>query len=158
MSERTAIALLLLLLTGCHRAPAGATAMLPQRGYLWQRDWTPAVAAAVTEAESKLDGIVILGAEIHWTGKNPQIIRANIPWEALKNARKPYSIALRIAPFPGPFVTHDTSERVIEEMAKSLLDEASVHGVKPAELQLDFDCAQKKLAGYRIWITALRQA
>jgi hypothetical protein len=27
-----------------------------------------------------------------------------------------------------------------------------------SELQLDFDCAQKKLAGYRLWVQALREA
>jgi hypothetical protein len=31
-------------------------------------------------------------------------------------------------------------------------------GVEPMEFQLDFDCAQKKLAGYRVWLRAVRSA
>ena len=152
------VALVALLTAGCHRATSGATDPLLQRGYLWQREWTPAVVAAITDAENKMDGVVILGAEIHWTGKTPQIIRANIPWEALKDTRKPYSIALRIAPFPGPFAADDVPARAIAETAKSLLTEAADHGMKLAEFQLDFDCAQKKLAGYRVWVGAVHQA
>lgn len=31
-------------------------------------------------------------------------------------------------------------------------------GLEPAELQIDFDCAEGKLAGYRRWLAALRPA
>jgi hypothetical protein len=34
---------------------------------------------------------------------------------------------------------------------------ARAHEVTLAELQLDFDCAQKKLAGYRKWVVTLRE-
>ena len=157
--SRLGSALLALLLAGCHRPPpCVASGPLPQRGYLWQREWTPAVADAITDAESKLDGVVILGAEIHWTGKTPQIVRANIPWEVLGPARKPCSIALRVSPFSGPFKTDDPSTRTIVDTAKGLLAGAEARGVQPAEFQLDFDCAQKKLAGYRVWISVLRKA
>jgi len=155
-----AILLVVMFAAGCGRRPAGVGTGAPllQRGYLWQREWTPAVAAAVSEAEAKLDGVVMLGAEIHWTDKTPQIIRSNIPWEALRGARKPHSVAIRIAPFSGPFSPDDAPARAIVETARSLLDAAAAHNVKLSEIQLDFDCAQKKLAGYRVWIGALSRA
>ena len=37
-----------------------------------------------------------------------------------------------------------------------MLSEAKWHGVRLSEFQLDFDCAQQKLAGYRLWLGALR--
>ncbi len=134
------------------------TGPLLQRGYLWQRNWTPAVAAAYVEADEKMDGLVVLGAEIVWKNSIPQVIRASVPWQLLKNSTKPCSIALRIAPFPGPFQTGDASTRYIVESAQSLLAEAKANGVAIGELQIDFDCGQKKLGGYRLWLQALRSA
>lgn len=144
--------------SGCRRHDPWPPDPLIQRGYLWQREWTPAVADAAIQAESKMDGLVILGAEIHWRGATPQTIRASIPWDALKKAKKPCAIALRVAPFGGPFGSDDGPMRTIMEVAKSLLFEAKSHGVNVNEFQLDFDCAQKKLAGYRVWLRALRPA
>ena len=144
------------LSTGCHEAVPAAPGPLIQRGYLWQRAWNPAVADAVMEAEKRLDGVVILGAEIVWTGKAPQTVRANINWETLKSPKKPVGLALRIAPFPGPFSEDDIPGRYIAKAAKDLLDSAKSHGVELSEFQLDFDCAGTKLGGYRVWLHALR--
>jgi hypothetical protein len=71
-------ALVLILLVGCHRAAPPVLGALPQRGYLWQRAWSPAVAAAVKETENRMDGMVILGAEIVWKGGSPETIRSTI--------------------------------------------------------------------------------
>ena len=105
-----------------------------------------------------MDGLVILGGEIQWHGATPQTIRASIPWNALQTSKKPYAIALRVAPFGGPFASDDAPSQTITEVAKSLLSEARTHGVRVSEFQLDFDCAQKKLAGYQTWLKALRPA
>jgi len=144
------------VLMGCHRQEARPSGSIVQRAYLWQRDWTPAVVDAVTQADREMDGLVILGAEIQWEGGAAQTIRASIPWDVLKRAGKPCAIALRIAPFAGPFGRDDGPIRAIADVAKSLLAEAKGHDVNVHEFQLDFDCAQKKLAGYRIWLGALR--
>lgn len=103
-----------------------------------------------------MDGLVILGGEIQWRGGAPQTIRASIPWDVLKESKKPVAIALRVAPFAGPFAGDDEVLRTITGVAGSLLSEARNHAVKVNELQLDFDCAQKKLAGYRTWLRVLR--
>jgi hypothetical protein len=143
---------------GCkEQSKSQRTLPLIQRGYLWQRDWSPAVERAMGEAEDKMDGIVILGAEIHWDGNTPEIVHATVPWAILKNSQKPFSVALRIDPFPGPFVTNDIPFQTIQETATSLIKSASDHGVLLAEFQIDFDCAQNKLNGYRSWVKQLRQ-
>jgi len=129
---------------------------LPQRGYLWQRSWNPAVEKAVTEADSRMDGLIVLGAEIQWKGGELQVIRANIRWDTLKSMKKSCSLALRVAPYPGPFEEDDRVCQAIIATAKGLLEDARLHGVEVREFQLDFDCAQKKLSGYRKWIHAVR--
>ena len=146
-------ALAYLLLTGCDRT---ATGPLPQRGYVWQREWTNAVADSVAGADRHLDGTVLLGAEIVWNGKTPNAIKASIDWEKLKEAKKPLAIALRVSPFSGPFATDNATIQEIARVAKSLLEDAKAHGVSLEEFQIDFDCAQKNLAGYRRWLQTLR--
>ena len=145
-----------MFLAACHHPQPKVSGPLPQGGYLWQREWTPAVVDAMQEAGKHMDRLVILGAEIRWEGGVANTIRANIQWDALKNSAKPCSIALRIAPFEGPFTEDDVHARAIVAVAKSLLDEARAHHVELAEFQIDFDCGQKKLAGYRTWLHALR--
>lgn len=157
-SQRALVACVLtaVFLIGCHRQQSRPSEPLIQRGYLWQREWTPAVVDALAQAEAKMDGVVILGAEIQWRGTTAQTIRSTIPWDVLHAAKKPLSIALRVAPFAGPFVSDDAAMRTIKQTAISLLTEAKNHGVAINEFQLDFDCAQRRLSAYRIWLKALR--
>jgi len=141
----------------CQR-PAPTDEALPQRGYLWQRDWTPAVTAGLAEVRGHVNGVIVLGAEIHWNGAAPRVVRTNIAWPAVRTAGLPCAVAIRVEPFAGPFAPDDAGARTITETFRSLLAEAKAAGVAPVELQLDFDCAQKKLAGYRRWVEAVRPA
>ena len=155
-TAKTFLALVTSFSIGCHRAMPTISGPLTQRGYLWQRAWNSSVIDALTQAESRLDGVVILGAEIVWSGQTSQTISASVDWETLKNCIKPVAIALRVAPFSGPFGKDAVPVRHIAETAKSLLAAASRHGVRLCEFQLDFDCAEKKLSGYRLWLQTLR--
>ncbi len=146
----------MLVLTGaCHPESTSLGGPLSQRGYLWQRDWTQAVADALRMADQHLDGVIVLGAEMVWQGKAPRVIEATIDWDHLKSACKPCALALRIAPYPGPFSGDDATTQAITGEAASLLREAKAHGVTLSEFQIDFDCGQRKLAGYRAWLRAL---
>ena len=113
------IALALVGLFGCHPSMTTASGPLPQRGYLWQRAWNPSVLAAVQEADKRMDGMVIIGAEILWNGSTPVTNRANIDWPTLKNAQKPIALALRVAPYPGPF-SEDVPPRTTSPALSSL--------------------------------------
>lgn len=155
-SELACLGIILALAAGCQKPASHPTAALRQRGYLWQRNWDASVGAAAAEAGRRLDGVVFLGAEIGWRQDHPDVIKANIPWEAFRG--KAVSLGLRVAPFPGPFVTADERAQSVAGTAKSLVEEATSHGVALSEFQLDFDCAQKKLAGYRLWVRAVRSA
>jgi hypothetical protein len=111
---------------------------------------------AVQEAGEHVDGMVIIAAEIVWNGATPKAIRANVDWQTLKNAKKPIALALRIAPYPGPFSKNDAAAKYIIEVAKSILTDAAAHGLNVSEFQLDFDCAQNKLSSYSTWVDAVR--
>ena len=103
-----------------------------------------------------MNGVVLLGAEIRFAGKNPEIVKPSIDWEAVHREARRCSLALRVAPFAGPFREDDVPARVIIDVTKQLLEDARTHDVKIEEFQFDFDCAQKKLASYRTWLSLLR--
>jgi hypothetical protein len=145
------------LVASCRPQSTSQTPLL-QRGYLWQRDWTQAVAAAVTDADRHMDGVVVLGAEIQWNAGRPSPIRANLSWQTLKSLKGSVALALRVDPYPGPFVEHDLPAMTIVNEATRLIQEAKAHQLDLSELQLDFDCPQKKLAGYEIWVQTVRAA
>ena len=102
-----------------------------------------------------MDGVVILGAEINLFGKKPEIARATIDWGAVKES-KHRALALRVAPFAGPFRSDDAPAQAIIDLAKQLLSDARAHDVNLEEFQFDFDCAQKNLGSYRTWLLALK--
>jgi Protein of unknown function (DUF3142) len=155
-SAALGLAIAIPFLVSCHQSTSTAAEHLRQRGYLWQRSWNPAVTVALAEAEKRLDGVVILGGEIIWTDSEPQTILATIDWESARSSRKAVAIALRVAPYAGPFTENNTAIRQITDATRSLLATARTHQVELTEFQLDFDCAQKKLSGYHTWLRALR--
>lgn len=146
--------------SGCHEATTSKEGKvnLPQRAYVWQRDWSAPVAQSLREAHDVLDGAVVLAAEVEWRDGKPRVIRPDISWSTLREWGKPVSVALRIAPYPGPFSADDAIARELCDVAKQIVSTASRQRVQLAELQLDFDCAQKKLAGYKKWVTKFREA
>ena len=146
------------LLAACDRSAPKVTGPLRQRGYLWQRDWTPAVIDAVVTAQHRLGGIVLLGGEIDWIEKRPSLISTNVDWEMLRSRQIQCGLALRIAPFAVAPGQDDNNTRFVIDAAHSLVDIAASHGVVLSEFQIDFDCPQKNLAAYRVWLRALRQA
>lgn len=161
MPLRTWLAILAGLAPACRehpraRQPAGET--FSQRAYVWQRDWTPAVQEALREGRDSLAGCVVLAAEAEWRGGRPSMVRPDVNWEALRAWGRPVGVALRIAPHPGPFQEDDDTIRQLCGLAQRIIAEARAHGLDLAEFQLDFDCAQKKLAGYRAWVRRLRDA
>jgi hypothetical protein len=154
------VAALSVLGTGCREDDTNSTSshLLPQRAYVWQRDWSAPVIEGLREAHDSLDGCVVLAAEVEWRVGQPHVVKPKVDWAALRAWGKPVGAAMRVSPFPGPFAEDDEVSRGLCETARNVVAEADRAGVTLAELQLDFDCAQKKLAGYRLWVQALREA
>ena len=101
---------------------------------------------------------MVLGGELHWSGGQPVVTEANLDWAALREAQISLALALRVAPYAGPFSADDATGRKLLETARALLAQARRHGVPITEFQLDFDCASRSLEGYAAWLRALRSA
>jgi hypothetical protein len=148
-----------LILTILAIVGAGAArAAWTQEIYVWQRQPGTEVAAAMQGAKMLADGFNVLAAEVEWSGGTPRVARFAPDYAQLAKLGKPVGLSLRIGPFPGPFAVGDAATKTLANLAASLLAEAQASGLSPSELQLDFDCAEAKLAGYRVWLGALKAA
>lgn len=154
MSARLlSLAFLALLVGACRKAPHDS-APLPQRAYVWQREWTPAIATAVREAAPSLSGFVVLGADIAWKDGKARVLRPTVDWEALREGGTPVGIAMRID--PSAAVASDTT--LFADTARALVAEVKSRGVACAEFQVDFDSPDRKLSQYRSWLRGIREA
>ena len=127
--------------------------------YVWQRAQGEAAADAVAASRERVSGFYPLAAEVSWTSDGaPHITRIVPDYVALASAGRSVGPVLRIAPFAGPFARDDAAARALAKLARGLLAETRSAGVEPAELQVDFDCAERTLAGYREWLLTLRGA
>jgi len=130
---------------------------LRQEVYVWQRVWTPPVREAVTHLATNFDQIVPLKAEISWNDKQPRLVRVALDYSALAKSSQQVGLALRVGPYAGPFTTNDLASRFVIETAEALVAEARTNSLSPSELQIDFDCAESKLGGYRVWVEAIQR-
>jgi hypothetical protein len=136
---------------------AGAASPLPQEAYVWQRSWNQPVREAVAQHASNFTSVVVLAAEVTWKGREPQVTHVALDYPTLASANCPVGLALRIGPFPGPFGASDSITEFVANLAASLIQQAQTNHVSPRELQIDFDCAESKLDGYRVWVQAIRK-
>ena len=151
--SRAALAVILAL--------AGAAAPLAaftQEVYVWQRRGGEEVAASLREFAPRCDGFNVLAAEVSWAGGQPRVTRTTPDFALLAGLGRPVGLSLRVGVHPGPFAEDDATARALATRAAELLATARRHGLEPAELQIDFDCAEAKLPGYRAWLAALRRA
>lgn len=126
--------------------------------YVWQRQQGPEVWAALDTAKSLADGFNVLAAEVAWSSGKPVVSRFAPDYARLGKLGKPVGLSLRVGTFPGPFAADHANTKTLTALATSLLAEARAAGLEASELQIDFDCAEAKLAGYRVWLGALRPA
>lgn len=139
-------------------AAALASAAGTQDVYVWQRTWNEPVRAALARHGTNFQTVVALGAEISWRDRRPVTTRVALDHAALRATPARVGLALSIGPSAGPFRSNDAVAAHLTGVARSLLAEARSNGVAVAELQIDFDCAESRLDGYRVWVETLRRA
>lgn len=144
-------------LSGCGRGPR-AMGTLEQDAYVWQREWGSPVVEAVTNHAGVFARVVVLGAEVGWAKgvAAPRVVRVAYRPDMLPRQPGGVGLALRVGAFSGPFRVGEESLGLVTSTAEGLLDTARREGWTPAELQLDFDCAESALEGYRVWLEHLR--
>ncbi len=124
--------------------------------YVWQRQMGAEVAAALREFSPQVDGVCLLAAEVSWRRGRMEIVRTATDLALVRGLGRPVGLAVRIGPFGGHFAADDATAKQLTRVVGRLLAEAKWAGVEVAELQVDFDCAEAKLAGYGRWLDALR--
>lgn len=130
---------------------------LPHEAYVWQRAWTEPVRESVAAHATNFAEVVVLAAEVSWKDKQPQLVRVAVDYPSLVRTNCRVGLALRIGPYAGPFADGDAITHYLTELAVALIAEARTNGVAPSELQLDFDCAESKLDGFRVWLEAIQR-
>ena len=135
---------------------------LPQHVYVWQRSWSPAARAAVRERGPEFGEVVVLVAEVTWKNGQGKAAQVKVDREALKMISRPVGIALRVNPFDGPkkidpFDPAGAQTKFICDLAAESIERMKRDSIVPAELQIDFDCSETKIAGFRKWIVAVKQ-
>jgi hypothetical protein len=124
---------------------------------VWQRAWNEPVVEAISRHGADFNRLAVLKAEVSWKDKQPELIRVPVDYPALAHCGRPVGLALRIGPYAGPFASTNQTGVYLIDLAASILAEAVSNRVHACELQIDFDCADSKLAGYRVWVQAIRR-
>lgn len=142
---RLALATLLLTIAqGCSRPPV----VLPNDAYIWQRQWTPALVAAVQSNADIISHWRVLAAQ---ADANGQWQTTAPDWAALKASGKPIIAVIRI---DGQLARFD--EKVLLQQVESTLQTWRASGVPLAGVEIDHDCATARLPAYAHWLANLR--
>ncbi len=132
-----------------YRSSARDQGDFPQQVYVWQQAWTPSVRDALSSLDPTLDPPVLLAAIVNWDGPSPAVTQVPIDLSVLND--RPYAIAIRFG------TTQPTADKsaFVAGVVQQALQRVSR---PPVEVQIDYDCPESKLAGYREWITAIQSA
>jgi len=134
------------------------SAPLRQDAYVWQRAWTDSVTNAVATLAPHFGELIALQAQVSWDQATPTLTKVGLDYSALRATGRPVGLALRVGPFSGPFPTGDPRIEYLVTLSQSLVAEAVANQLQPTEFQLDVDCPDSRLGGYRVWLEAIQKA
>jgi hypothetical protein len=131
---------------------------IPNEVYVWQRQWNSEVTQAISAASPSMSGFVVLAAEVVFRkDKIEDIISVPVNYQALLDTQKPVALTLRVGPFSGTFRENPEITELLGDIACSLIEEARKNEIEPSELQIDYDCAESKLADYQVLVQYLKE-
>lgn len=133
-----------LVLASCtRRAPAPE-----HEAYIWQRQWTPAVVAALSAQQSVFAGWRVLGLQVIG-GQQIDVIP---DLAALAGPGKPVRLVVRIDGARGPLAVPALLARL-----SPLIVRWRAAGLDLTGIEIDHDCATSALADYASWLQQLRR-
>ncbi|MGZ0654830.1 DUF3142 domain-containing protein [Coraliomargarita sp. W4R72] len=152
MPRITAFLWMMTALWGC------AEASMSQEAYVWQRSWGARLVTAVEEQARHVDGLTVLTAEL-MSGPNgePTGVRVLPDLNVLKSSGRPITFAIRVGQYSGPFDEEAAMTRYLLHEIDQVLQRAKSADLKPAAVEVDFDCATRQLEGYAVWLRLIRQ-
>ena len=122
---------------------------LAHDAYIWQHQWTPTLNAAMQTASSWIDRWRVLGAELTRHGQFSPI---SVNHQTLSGGGKPVIVVIRIN---GQLIDWDPDR--IATNSLDLVKKWRQLGVNVTGLEIDHDCATRRLTGYAQFIAKLRQ-
>jgi hypothetical protein len=122
---------------------------LDQQVYIWQRQWRPAHAEALTQSRGEFSALRILALQAHpragWTRAQPDLA-------LLRRDGRPLIAVVRL---DGQLPQLDR-QAIGQRIAELLRDWRAV-GIEPVGVEIDHDCATGRLPGYAALLAELRQ-
>jgi len=140
------VAAFVLMLAACQRQPPAQP--LAHEVYVWQRQWTPAVVAAIADAGPTFRAYRVLAAE-ESRGGALQAMRPELA--LLERAQMPVTAVIRLdGSIPPP------DEKALAERIRAIAAGWRAAGVRLHGIEIDHDCATARLADYARLLRALR--
>lgn len=139
--------LFLLLSSGLVRAESSAS--FDHQAYVWQRRWTPELAAAAAAMAPYFSGYRVLVGDI----AGQQAVQLSVDWTATAAAKRPVTLVLRIE---GRSPVLDTAH--MAAVLNHARGEALQAGVSLAGIEIDHDCARSQLPAYATLLRELRSS
>lgn len=141
--------ILLILLVGASLSSSSDRhRRLPQEAYIWQRQWTPALEAAVAQSSDLIEAWRVLAAEADERG---ELRPAAIDWEALRQSGRPVVAVFRIDGQLSPW----EDDALLGDLRRMLV--AMEHApIAIVGIEIDHDCATARLPAYARFLAKLR--
>jgi hypothetical protein len=130
---------------------------LPQRVYIWQRVWSPALCRSLQSRAAEFSAVDFLAAEISFTPAAPTVSYAAPNWRNLRTVVLPIGLVVRIGPCRSSWDPGAAETKTVLAVCAQVLARARANGIEPAELQLDFDSATARLRDYAVLLQNVRQ-
>jgi hypothetical protein len=143
-APRGLIAAACLVVAACAPAPAPP---LDHAAYVWQRQWTPAVAAAVTDRSADFSGLRVLALQQTATAR----VATSPDLAALSARGVPVRVVLRME---GSRPRADAAELGLT--LAGIVQRWRAAGVRVDGVEVDHDCASAGLAEYAAWLPRFR--
>lgn len=138
--------------------PAFNDEALEQQAYVWQRDWRR-VPEGLESWPDDVRRICLLACELTVArpARPPARIDVAFDSEALRdlvrNRGVRVALVLRLGPVSGQL---ERAPAVLRALGEAIEESLARAGVPVAEVQIDFDAAERQLAAYARWLSALR--
>lgn len=128
----------------------------PQQAiYIWQRQWTPAVEQALSQASDVVNAVMVLACEFETEKRSP--VAAG--WKALAATKKPVWVVIRARQLPGigERSRRAAMARGMAALARGALAAGRGSGTQMAGVQIDYDSPTAGLKNYAAFLTDLRR-
>lgn len=129
---------------------------LTNEAYVWQRVWTPQVGRAVKEAAPWLQGLHVLAAEMQVHEGKLRTTQVLPDWKTLAAQGRPVGATFRVFPSVARDGWDATTTGQVAELIEAVQQEALEAGVRLAEVHLDYDCPETRLAEYTALLRVLK--